>query len=653
VLTLGLSGGFSPQARDFVDDLPRWFFHDSAAALMQDGELVCAVEEERLSRLKHTNRFPVNAVRACLQEAGAAASEIESVGYFFGRQYADVEVGLQLLERGLGAGPQAEDYLRLRLIEVHREFADTSLVWVRHHLTHARMALEHSGYRNTLVLVMDGNGEDESTSVYHSPDGRSLHLLATYPVESSLGHFYESAIGLVGYRRFDEYKVMGLAPYGNPERWRSTFDELVHFGSDGSFTLDWEHVRSHFLRASFPVRERNAEFEQAHRDFSAGLQSLLQRVTRHIVRHWQGETGERNLCLVGGVAHNCTNNGALLLSGDFDEVFAHPAAHDGGAAVGAAMVASGEPIRSSTTLTSVFFGPSVGDEREIESRLTTWQPALRFCRLDDPCRHAAAALANGACIGWVQGRSELGPRALGHRSILADPRPAGNKDRINAVVKKREGYRPFAPSVLAERLHEIFDVPAHANLPFMIFNVPVRSEWRAELQAVTHVDGSARVQGVSAESDPLFHRLIAEFGVLTNVPVLLNTSFNNHAEPIVQTIDDAVACFLTTELDFVVIGDHLVERDVPMAQLANCAIVTVPAHVELEVRRRPGARDAVVRENVPGGRRAHISPVAEEYLAGSCLAEMPYEEGPPPGDVWPELVELWSERLVDVRLHGA
>lgn len=651
MLTLGLSGGYSRQDEDFVSGLPRWFFHDSAAALIRDGELLCAVEEERISRLKHTNRFPGGAIVACLRQAGAAAADVDRIGYFFGEEYSDVEVGLQHLERGLGARATAESYLRTRLAEVADELARKPLIWVPHHMTHARMAMEHSGFDHALVLVMDGNGEEESTSVYHCRSRGVLELLKTYPVESSLGHFYESAIELVGYRRFDEYKVMGLAPYGDPERWRSTFDSLLEFGPDGTFTLDCEHVRSRFLRASFPARARSEEFTQIHSDFAAGLQSLLQRVTGHIVAHWQKSTDERNLCLVGGVAHNCTNNGMLLLGGGFERVFAHPAAHDGGAAVGAAMVASDEALRRGRSLSSVFLGPSIGGEAEIDEQIARWGPAVRYTPVQGLTGRVAAALADGAVVGWVQGRSELGPRALGHRSIVADPRPAANKDRINAVVKKRESYRPFAPSVLAERLHEIFDVPAAAELPFMIFNVPVRAEWRSRLQAVTHVDGSARVQGVSAAVDPLFHGLIAGFGELTGVPVLLNTSFNNHAEPIVETVDDAIACFLTTELDLLVIGDRLIEKDVAVAALAERAEVTVPQHVELGQRRRPGLNEVVLRENVVGGRSARISEAVHRYLTGTCLAETPRTGVPPTADVWPELLELWSDRLISVRIR--
>lgn len=653
MLVLGLSGGYSRPEEDFVHDLPRWFFHDSAAALIRDGELTCAVEEERLSRLKHTNRFPSHAIRACLQEAGVRATEIDRIGYFYGREYADAEVALQHLKRGLDSRMTADHYLRTRLTEVDHGFQTTPVVYVQHHLTHARMALEHSGLPSALVLVMDGNGEDESTSVYHSPDGKTLDLLATYPEEASLGHFYSSAIELVGYQRFDEYKVMGLAPYGDSGRWRPVFDSLVTLGPNGSFSLDWEHVRSRFLRASFPVRARSEEIASEHRDFAAGLQAVLQQVTQHIVGYWQKQSGERHLCLAGGVAQNCTNNGALLLTGGFERVFAHPAAHDGGAAVGAAMVASGQPISRSTELTSVFFGPSMGDADETRTRLAGWRPAVRFSRLADASGHAAQALAMGACIGWFQGRSELGPRALGHRSILADPRPASNKDRINAVVKKREAYRPFAPSVLAERLHEIFDIPAGATTPFMTFNVPVREEWRSRLLAVTHIDGSARVQGVAASDDPRFHKLIASFGVLTGVPVVLNTSFNNHAEPIVESVDDAVACFLTTQLDFMIVSDYLVERDVPVADLAGRAVVSLPAHVELHTHRRPGLEETVLRENYPGGRSASVSAAVREFLVHSCLAAASAGQSstprPPAGGVWHELLELWSDRLVEVR----
>jgi predicted NodU family carbamoyl transferase len=313
------------------------------------------------------------------------------------------------------------------------------------------------------------------------------------------------------------------------------------------------------------------------------------------------------------------------------------------------MVASGPFTGAPKELSSVFFGPSLGSVDEIASQLSEWTPAIRFTVLPDAADFAARALAGGECIGWVEGRSELGPRALGPRSILADPRPAKNKDRINALVKKRESYRPFAPSVVAERIHEIFEVPEGMVMPFMVFNVLVRPEWRDRLQAVTHIDGTSRVQGVTRDNNPRFHQLINTFGSITDVPVVLNTSFNNHAEPIVQSVDDAVACFLTTGLNFIVIDNYLVERHVPLGDLAAYAQVTIPPHVELYVRQRPGHREAVLGDNYPGGRTAKISAEVEDFLASAYTTGSPRTGCALGRKAWAELLELWSERLVDIR----
>jgi carbamoyltransferase len=397
-------------------------------------------------------------------------------------------------------------------------------------------------------------------------------------VESSLGLFYTGMTRVIGYDHFDEYKVMGLAPYGDPSRYRDLFKTLYKLAPDGCYQLRpsapyvaWNSLKT---TAEFnTLRRKGGEFTQAHMDFAASLQETLEVIAMHVIGWFRENTGKSVLGYAGGVAHNCTLNGKLLLSGMFDDVFVQPAAHDAGTAVGAALYAdrlrSGGVNRQARRLDHVLYGNPIPEGDLIEQRLADWSVAIRYERLQNTAQSAARLIADGAVIGWVQGRSEFGPRALGNRSILADPRPEQNRERINMMIKKREGYRPFAPSVLEESLHEYFEVPAQVrSLPFMIFVVPVRADKQAGLGAITHTDGTARVQTVSREQNSTYWQLIREFGNITGVPMLLNTSFNNNAEPIVESVDDAIACYLTTELTHLVVGDYLVTR---RQELPDCA----------------------------------------------------------------------------------
>jgi predicted NodU family carbamoyl transferase len=406
---------------------------------------------------------------------------------------------------------------------------------------------------------MDGRGEKHSITIFHGKDGH-LESLATYGLRKSLGGLYLANTKLLGYEFGDEYKVMGLAPYGNPETYREKFSTLYELKDGGDFTL------RRFTPGRLLPRRKGEEFTQAHKDFAAALQEALETIAMHVLRHWADQTGLKNLCFVGGVAHNSTLNGRILDSGKFREVFVHPVSHDAGAAEGAALAAAlrlGAPRFRQSRMRSASVGPALGTTVEIEKELASWSDLIDFDRPTDVVETAAHLLAGGAVLGWAQGRSEFGPRALGNRSILADPRPGDNKQRINAMIKKREAYRPFAPVVTPEAAGSYFELPqTRANFDFMSFVVSVREDRKAELGAVTHVDGSARVQIVDPVSNRRFYDLVCRFGEMTGTPVLLNTSFNNNAEPIVQTTQDALACFLTTELDFLVIDDFVVRRRV-------------------------------------------------------------------------------------------
>jgi carbamoyltransferase len=554
--------------------------HDSSAALLCDGRIFAAIEEERLSRVKHYDCFPALAIRHCLATAGIRLQDVDII-------VRDVSLKSteSFLEKVYIANSAAKKLSAIEWTDLifQREFGVSVAEKIRfcsHHRAHLWNAFYPSGFRRSLVISLDGVGEDAS-GVVATADGKALTILKTFPFEQSLGEFYRSSIGLLGYKIFDEYKVMGLAPYGNPETFRAFFEGLYRLLPDGEFAFIPAYQRIAKARAAGllqKTRRKWEPFEQWHKDLAAGVQETLEKIALHMIGYYQRKTGEKNLCLSGGVAHNCTMNGKLLGSGWFNQIFVQPAAHDGGNALGAAgcaLIESGHAFPR-RRMEHVLFGTPITGNGILRKQLQSWNDLLTFSKSSSVEKKGADLLAQGAVIGWAQGRSEFGPRALGNRSILADPRPVGNRERINSMVKKREGYRPFAPSVLEEKMRDYFDVSPDCHaLPFMVFVVNVRPDKRELLGAVTHVDGSARVQTVARQSNPRYWRLIREFEKRTGIPVVLNTSFNNNFEPIVDSVDDAVVCFLTTGLDYLIIGDYIISRKSPEIPLSSLLRMTV------------------------------------------------------------------------------
>lgn len=563
MLALGLSGNFSGEHNDLAPGIGPGFFHDATACLIRDGALVAAVEEERLNRIKKTTKFPINAINACLSKVKADPSNIDAVGYYFGERTVDDALN-QVYMRDISLPVRYSreliaDHLKVKF---SLDLPKDRIVFAEHHLAHGLSCYARSGMNEALVVVMDGRGDRHSTTIFRAENGE-LHSLGTYAIGKSLGYFYASAIALLGYGLGDEYKVMGLAPYGNPESFRDFFKSLYVLKDHGDYSL--RQISGMLVDIGIVPRRLGEQFSRKHIDFAAGVQQTLEEIAMHVLTYWSEETGLSSLCFAGGVAHNSSLNGRILRSGKFREVYIHPAAHDAGAAEGAALVAAeqvgGVPAFTCSRLRSASFGPDLGEAEDIEDELSAWSALIDYERSPDVVDRAARLLAGGAVLGWACGSSEYGPRALGNRSILADPRPSGNKERINAMIKQRENYRPFAPVVTAEAAAEFFEMPAtRANYDFMSFVVDVRETRRPELGAVTHVDGSARIQVIDRASNERFFRLVQRFGQLTGVPVLLNTSFNNSAEPIVQSVHDVLTCFLTTELDFLVVDDFLVCR---------------------------------------------------------------------------------------------
>jgi carbamoyltransferase len=667
MLVLGISGGLDQvyAERDFL--FPYGTFHDSAAVLVEDGKVLAAIEEERLNRIKHTSKGAVSAIRFCLQSYGARLNDLDQLAV-----YAD--------EKGLGPGVRRAFYRRLEeesvlslrdiihemLIEgLGEDIDDEKLLFVPHHKAHAASAYFQSGFERSLVVTIDGVG-DQASGMVLDAEGPRMELLHVLPVQKSLGLFYLDAIRFLGYDQFEEYKVMGLAPYGDASRYRPLFKRFYKLLPNGDYTIDPDFPD--ILCKLGKRRAQKEPFTQLHKDIAAALQETLEEIAFHLIGHYQKKTGQRKLCLAGGVAHNCSLNGKLLYSGMFEDIFVQPAAHDAGCAIGAALyaflgrkpaaISNGDAAR----VEHVYWGTEIGDDAAIGKGLGPWGEFIEFERVENIAERAGELLAGGAVVGWAQGRSEFGPRALGNRSIVADPRPAENKDIINSMVKKREAYRPFAPAVLEEYGDEFFELPRRGmTSPFMTFVVRVREDKRDLLKATTHVDGTARIQTVSRQTNSSFWQLIEEFRKRTGVPVLLNTSFNNNAEPIVDSVEDAVVCFLTTGLNYLAVGNYLVRKRGVGSVACLQLIPSLPFHARLTQTKSfaPGGRAVTLFEIGNTYHKQYAVRISEEMfrLLAKADAETTFGEllsavgnGRRPSDeIVDEMLALWSKRVVKLR----
>lgn len=546
--------------------------HDSSACIVRDGELLFAVAEERLSRVKHDGRFPRNAIQACLEFARVRPEQLDEV--CFGWQTAGP--GFRHDLKCMASGQMPLTNINLITTTMHflsmwhqgggtkqfsRDFPGGSprFRFVDHHLAHALSAYSYSGFDDAAVVVVDGRGAWEATSVWHGHNGR-LEQVLTINWPDSLGLFYAAFTEYLGFVPFsDEWKVMGLAPYGQA-------------GIDLRFFMDANadpyHVHSKYLFSngaqfhSFisrlgPPRVSESEIDDRHKNIAFAVQEACESAMMSVVRLALRKTGSRNLCLAGGVALNSKANGKIQASNLVDKIFVQPAASDDGVALGAALAPYLDhngclPMRP---LRHAYLGPSFDDDM-IEAALQTYK--IRTTRMSDPASVAAELLAKGKIIGWYQGRMEFGPRALGSRSILADPRDPEMNAKVNNAVKFREWWRPFAPSFKKEAAPDYLE--SGFDSPFMVLTAQVRPEKRTVIPSVTHVDGSARPQTVEKEINPLYYRLIDEFGKHTGVPVLMNTSFNLRGEAIVHTPTDAIRTFFSSGMDALVLGNYLVEK---------------------------------------------------------------------------------------------
>jgi carbamoyltransferase len=547
--------------------------HDSSACLVRDGELVFAVAEERISRAKHDARFPQNAIRACLEFARIGVEELEEVCfgwqvpgagfrhdlkcYASGRMPATYTNALNSTLHFLSMWHQGGGAKRFRQI-----FGATKarMRFVDHHLAHALSAYSYSGFDDAAVVVMDGRGASEATSIWHGRDGRLEHIL-TIPFPDSVGYFYSEFTEYLGFQRnSDEWKVMGLAPYGKPGVDLRPFIEpeaapyKVHARK---LVANGASPFAEMVRMFGPRRIPESEIDERHKDVAYAVQDMCEIAMMSVVKMAIQKTKSRNVCMAGGVALNSKANGKIAASGLVENIFVQPAASDDGVALGAALAPYLDrggrlPMRA---MRHAYLGPAFDDEA-IENTLRTYK--LKYARLNDVAARAAELLSNGKILGWFQGRMEFGPRALGSRSILADPRDPEMNAKVNNAVKFREWWRPFAPSMKKESASEYLE--SASDSPFMILTAQVRPEKRAVIPSVTHVDGSARPQTVEKEINPLYWRLIDEFEKRTGVAVIMNTSFNLRGEAIVNTPTDAIRTFFSSGMDALVIGSFLVEK---------------------------------------------------------------------------------------------
>jgi carbamoyltransferase len=583
------------------------YYHDSAAALVRDGEIVAAAQEERFTRKKHDHAFPANAVDFCLREAGLSPPELDAVVFYD----KPLQKFVRLLETYLDYAPAGiRSYLQAMPLWLKEKLwmrdhipaelggYEGKVLFTEHHESHAASAFFPSPFQEAAILTIDGVGE-WATSSFGYGRGNEIHLQAETHFPHSLGLLYSAFTYYTGFKvNSGEYKVMGLAPYGEPKYVDKILSELIELKEDGSLRFNMEYFNFcqglTMTNAAFdrlfgaPPRKAESTLTQREMDLARSVQEVTEEAVLRMGRHVHKETGLKNLCMAGGVALNCVANGRLLREGPFEEIWIQPAAGDAGGALGAALSTwyqyFGKPRDPEAAakgdidaMKGSYLGP-VYSNGQIEISLSALGASYERLSTAEMLRETAQALADEKVVGWFQGRMEFGPRALGGRSILGDPRSVKMQSVMNLKIKYRESFRPFAPSVLRESCPDWFDLKKDS--PYMLIVAPVREELRiamneeqeklfgieklnvprSSIPAVTHVDYSARVQTVRPETNGLYYELIAEFDRLTGCPVVVNTSFNVRGEPIVCTPEDAYRCFMRTEMDLLALGDFVLRK---------------------------------------------------------------------------------------------
>lgn len=559
------------------------FTHDSAAALLEDGIPIFASEEERLNREKHTKKFPKYAIEYALMANNLSIDDLDHIAFFFDYKLAAVnfiKYVIKYFPQSLifitGDRPSiGKDILTMNQ-RIKKEFKLTGrnnhyrFHYVEHHECHAASCFFVSPFEEAAILSIDGWGELTSTWLGRGYGNRIKAISVTnYP--DSIGSFYATFTDYLGFQMLsDEYKVMGLAAYGKPS-FKDRFKEIIRLKDNGKVQLDlkyftfwmknWTETKwysDELVKLLGPARREDEPITERHMDIAATLQYVTEEAIIHVARHLYELTKSKNLAYAGGVALNCVANRRILEATPFENIFIQPAANDAGTSLGAALychhILLNKPRKY--VMENCYLGGKFSDSDFVKA---IKQFGLNSLKSNSITKDVARLLADGKIVAWFQDKMEFGPRALGNRSILADPRRADMKDIINAKVKFREPFRPFAPSVLEEKADEYFEDSGYS--PFMLLIAPVRESKKNVIPAVTHADGTARVQTVNKSQNPLYYELIEEFEKLTGVPVLLNTSFNIKGEPIVFSPVDAIKCFLKTDIDYLVFGDHLIQKD--------------------------------------------------------------------------------------------
>ena len=587
------------------------YYHDSAACLLKNGEIIAAAQEERFTRKKHDSNFPTHAINYCLKEAQIAASEVDNV-VFYEKPFLKFE---RLLETYLAFAPRGflsfikamPLWVKYKLFQkslIIKELQNTlspkvnwkdRLLFSEHHLSHAASAFYPSPFKRAAVLTLDGVGEWTTTSLAVGKD-KDLKVIKEIHFPHSLGLLYSAFTYYTGFKvNSGEYKVMGLAPYGKPKYTKLIKEKLITIASDGSFKMDMSYfnfatgltMTNNKFNKLFggPPRLPETKLTQRDMDLAASIQKVTEDIILRIAKNIAKETGERNLCLAGGVALNCVANGILLREKIFENIWIQPAAGDAGGALGAALTVwhmnqNGERNlkKNPDSMKGSYLGPEFSDS-EIKNQLKSCGAIFKKFKKDDLIDRVVSALVKKKAVGWMQGRMEFGPRALGARSIIADPRHSEMQRQLNLKVKYRESFRPFAPSVLSEHVSEWFELDE--NSPYMLIVAGVKKQKlrkmttreenlfgieklnikRSSIPAITHVDYSARIQTVHKNLNPFFHALISGFKEKTGCPLIINTSFNIRGEPIVCSPKDAFKCFMGTNLDLLAIGTYLLFKE--------------------------------------------------------------------------------------------
>ncbi len=545
------------------------FTHDASAALIVDGRIVAFAEEERFDRVKHSGAFPVNAVNYCLAEAGLSLSDIDHAAFawdpFCGLMTRFFRTFYNLAGSGFRMKGQAGKWFeitgvekRLRGMGFHGKFH-----FVNHYLAHAASAFYPSPFEDAAILIIDGVGELATASYFVSENG-VIRKIKDIEYPHSLGLFYAAITEYLGWEHNSgEGKVMGLAPYGKPDK-AGFMSDMIGYAGNGEFRIEKKYFdfgarwfTPATERSLGPHRKKGEPLDSRHESVAASVQLKLEEIVLAMINWFYEISGHKNLCFAGGVALNSVLNGRIINESPFENHYFQPAAYDAGTSLGAAMQIASQPGKHfKAEMEHVYLGPEYGDE-EISAFLRSAGVDFEYAG-DDTAAVAAKDVADGMVVGWFQGRMEIGPRALGNRSIIADPRRAEMKDIVNKRVKGREPFRPFAPSVLVEDMGEYFDMPFPS--PYMLIVCPVKEDKKDVIPAVTHVDGTARLQTVDGKTNPAYHRLIAEFKKITGVPVVMNTSFNLAGWPIVNTPAEALEVYRKSEMDVLVLGNCILRK---------------------------------------------------------------------------------------------